>query len=183
MIFDRQAVSVSNNSNTSWWSEIRLFWLLPIILPIMGSASEGFPLESSSYLWLPTFRWWTTPGWLEGLKRAVQARISLYKMMLSEGCQHFDRGDHLGTIRQSEWDVKDESLQKSYEKLFKLLLQSMPFRYYSAEKAILHAVKSTLSVFLVGLYFSLRTQHRANVSALVRPKQLALYPRKKLAQW
>ena len=83
--------------------------------------------------------------------------------MLSEGCQQFDRGDHLGTIRQNERDGKDNSLQKSYEKLIELLLQSVPFRYYSAEKAILHAVKSTLSVFLVGLYFSLRTQHRAQV--------------------
>ena len=90
--------------------------------------------------------------------------ISLYKTMLSEGCQHFDCGDHLGSTRESEWDDKDDSLQKSCGKLFKLLLQSAPFRYYSAEKAILHAVKSTLSVFLVGLYFSLRTQHRANSS-------------------
>ena len=89
--------------------------------------------------------------------------------MLSEGCQHFDRGDHLGTIRQNERDDKDDSLQKSYGKLFKLLLHDLPFRYYSAEKAILHAVKSTLSVFLVGLYFSLRTQHRASSSAQVDP--------------
>ena len=58
----------------------------------------------------------------------------------------------------------------SYGKLFKLLLQAVPFRYYSAEKAILHAVKSTLSVFLVGLYFSLRTQHRANSLTPSRPK-------------
>ena len=51
----------------------------------------------------------------------------------------------------------------NFLKLFNILNQSAPFRYYSAEKAILHAVKSTLSVFLVGLYFSLRTQHRAQV--------------------
>ena len=122
-------------------------------------------------------------GWLEGLKRTVQSRISLYKTMLPEGCQHFDRGDHLGTIRQSEWDDKDDSLQKSYGKLIELFLHAAPFRYYSAEKAMLHAVKSTLSVFLVGLYFSLRTQHRANSLAPSRPKQLAPYPCKKLAQW
>ena len=89
--------------------------------------------------------------------------------MLSEGCQHCDCGDHLGTIRQNERDDKDDSLQKSYEKLIELLLHAVPFRYYSAEKAILHALKSTLPVFLVGLYFSLRTQHSANSSAQVDP--------------
>ena len=93
----------------------------------------------------------------------------MYETIPFVGCQHFDRGDHLRTIKQSERDDKNESLQKSYGKLVKLLLQSVPFRYYSAEKAILHAVKSTLSVFLVGLYFSLRTQHSANSSAQVDP--------------